>query len=242
MTKSSTPIPRVMRSAGFCFPAIWFQGDPWVSCWISETLLATKVFHVVGGDRNQASVTEESDQKYVADIFIFNASTIRQYNLDARTAADNSSLGMESCFNGATLDLAAINWTYTCPLESVDLAYPHAPYARSDASAKKCNCTVELGTSSSHPHGSNQSSCRKIFAFIVTGAVKPSGSNCLAIHERMDRFVGGNLSSLWSNGKENSSVCGSQLTPRARIAELGPNLRTGLIPIGCGSSPSSTFG
>ena len=67
-------------------------------------------------------------------------------NRVARTAPCNSRHGMVSCFNGATLDFAAMNLTAKCPSSSFHRTYEHAPNASVDASGNvhRMGCSIAL--------------------------------------------------------------------------------------------------
>ena len=79
------------------------------------TRLATKVFHLVAGDLNQASTTIESVHSLTLLKLIFKALEEAWYMSANNMAAQSSNHGRDSLFNGVTLDLEQSNLVVMFP-------------------------------------------------------------------------------------------------------------------------------
>uniref|UniRef100_A0A8D8E820 (northern house mosquito) hypothetical protein n=1 Tax=Culex pipiens TaxID=7175 RepID=A0A8D8E820_CULPI len=178
-----------------------------------ETRFATNVGQTYDGDLSHASTTVESDQNQVSVPSILRAWTTLLYSLAAIRAAHSSSLARVTFFKPAGRDFAANRQILTRPDGSTERTYMHAPYAASDASANTWNstcagfstnahlstailansgscwwnsvhCVASAGANgSSHPCVATHSSCIRILAHDITGAVIPLGSHSWAIIE-----------------------------------------------------------
>ena len=101
---SSASVPLDKTSAGLSSEATWCQKKLDVISWISDTLLATYVFHLVGMFCNQVKTRLESVHRWTLSMGIHKIGNTFLINLASNCAPQSSSLGMDNCFTGDTLD------------------------------------------------------------------------------------------------------------------------------------------
>ena len=97
------------------------------------TLLATKVFHRVAGDINQANTITESVHSLTLLKVVFKALKEVWYMSASNKAPQSSNRGRDNLFKGATLDLEQSNLVVMFPKTSTDRMYMQAPQAPSPA-------------------------------------------------------------------------------------------------------------
>ncbi|XP_052742659.1 uncharacterized protein LOC128198928 [Bicyclus anynana] len=88
-----------------------------------------------------ASTTVESVHAFIFSLGVFKTSDTSFNSLAKRTAPQSSSLGIDTCFIGATLVLEVTKATCTFLCSSITRTYITAEYALLEASLKPCNCT-----------------------------------------------------------------------------------------------------
>lgn len=136
---SSGFVPLDRTSAGLSSYATWCQIKFDVLSWISDTLLATYVFHLVGWPCNQVKTSLDSVHRWTLSMGIHKIGNTFLINLASNCAPQSSSLGMDICFTGDTLDIE-----HTSCESKLLLALPKQTHTSSKRSFRCITRTMNL--------------------------------------------------------------------------------------------------
>jgi len=136
---SSGPVLLDKISAGLSSEATWCQKKFDVMSWISDTLLSTYVFHLVGMYCNQVKTSLESVHRWTPSRGVHKIGNTFLISLASNCAPQSSSLGLDNFFTRDILDIEYRSCERSLPFTLPERVYTQAPNVLSDASEKTMN-------------------------------------------------------------------------------------------------------